>query len=160
MKECPVCHAITEEKYECHVCGESLTYVEEAYAEPRERLCWNRYTALYLLRELWFPVLAIFVCIVAICVRWPLAPLTEEVTYILPSGVPVQTTRQGSSEQYLWLTLGLACLSLVAALIRRRLARWLQWKYNEDYALWRTSVWKYRFGVPAIALALFLMLFA
>ena len=162
MKECPVCHAITEEKYECHVCGESLTYVDEAYAEPRERLPRNRYTALYLLRELWFPALAILICIVAICVRWPLAPLTEEVTYITPSGVPVQTTRQGSAEQCLWAALLLAVLSLLAAYFRRSLARssWMLWKYNEEYAVWYAAAAKYTFGIPAIALALFLMLFA
>lgn len=160
MKECPVCHAIVDEKYECPVCGESLTYVEEAYAEPRERLARNRYTALYLLRELWFPVLAILICIIAICVRWPLAPLMEEVTYTMPSGVSVQTTRQGSQEQYLWVALMLAVLSLIAALLRRKSSRWMQWKYSEDYAAWHAAAAKYELGIPAIALALFLMLFA
>lgn len=160
MKECPVCHAVVDEKYECPICGESLTYVEEAYGESRERLCRNRYTARYLLRELWFPVTAILICILAICVRWPLAPLTEEVTYLMPSGVSVQTTRQGSQEQYLWVALMLAMLSLIAALLRRKSTRWMQWKYSEDYAAWHAAAAKYELGIPAIVLALFLMLFA
>ena len=134
MKECPVCHAVTEEKYACHVCGETLTYVEEAYAESREKLAWNRYTARYLLRELWFPMLAILISVIALCVRWPLAPLMEDVTYTMPSGISVQTTRQGCQEQYLWIALGMAVLSLLSAIFRRPAARWMQWKYSEEYA--------------------------
>ncbi len=45
MKKCPVCHAVTEEKYECHVCGTTITYGPPCF-EEREQLAWNRHTVL------------------------------------------------------------------------------------------------------------------
>lgn len=141
MKQCPLCHAITEEKYECHVCGTTITY-EPPYFAEREKLAWNRYTAQYLLRETWLSLLSILVVTVITIFRWPLTPFTER-----------------SPDSFLWLAMLCAAASLVFSLLDRHIVRITnEWsfikQYTDEYIRERNEVKKILLAVGAIVLAL------
>lgn len=157
MKECPVCHCITEEEYECHVCGTTITYEPSVYPAERERLVWNKYTRRYLLRKLYFPLLSIAVVIVLILVSLPLEPIRVTETAMIGEH-RAELKVHNSNEQYLWGSLFLALLSVVFALCERKLAQWLEWKYNSEYAAVRAASEKFLFGGGAILSALAIVL--
>jgi len=157
MKECPLCHCITEEEYECHVCGTTITYEPSVYPAERERLVWNKYTRRYLARKLWFPLLSTVVVIVLILVSLPLEPICVTETVMLGEH-RAEVERHNSSEQYLWGSLFLALLSVVFALCERKLVRWLEWKYSSEYAAVRAAGEKFLFGGGAVLSALVIVL--
>ncbi len=141
MKQCPLCHAITEENYECHVCGTTITY-EPPCSREREKLAWNRYTARYLLRETWLSLLSILVVAGVTIAQWPLIPFTER-----------------SPDTFLWLAMLCAAASLVFSLLDRHIVRIVnEWsfikKYTDEYIRERNAVEKILFALAAIVLAL------
>lgn len=141
MKQCPLCHALTEEKYECHVCGTTITY-EPPYFAEHEKLAWNRYTAQYLLRETWLSLISILVVTAVIIFQWPLIPFTEH-----------------SPDTFLWLAMLCAVASLVFSLLDRHIVRITnEWsfikQYTDEYIRKRNAVKKILLAVGAIGLAL------
>ncbi len=141
MKQCPLCHAITEEKYECHVCGTTITYEPPCF-EKREKLAWNRYTAQYLLRETWLSLLSILVVTGVSVYVWPPESLLR----------PALNTFLGAA-------ILCAAASLVLSLLDRHIVRIVnEWsfvkKYTDEYIRERNAVEKILLAVGAIVLAL------
>ncbi len=141
MKQCPLCHAITEENYECHVCGTTITYEPPCFAE-REKLAWNRYTAQYLLRETWLSLLSILVVAGVTVYVWPPESLLRP-----------------SLNVFLGAAILCAAASLVLSLLDRHIVRWVdEWsftkKYTDEYIRARNAVKKILLAVAAIVLAL------
>lgn len=145
MKQCPVCRAITEENYECHVCGTTITYEPPCF-EEREKLAWNRYTALYLLRETWLSLLSVLVVAVVTIYVWPFEPLAKR-----------------TLGTFLWSAVLCAAASLVLSLLDRHIVRIVnEWsfikKYTDEYIRERNAVEKILLAVGAIVLALLAVL--
>ena len=63
MKQCPRCHAVVRDDYECPFCHETLTY-EPPVMQDKPHTPLNRYTVLYWAKALWFPLVALLVCTV------------------------------------------------------------------------------------------------
>ncbi|MBE6560378.1 MAG: hypothetical protein E7662_04575 [Ruminococcaceae bacterium] len=118
MKQCPHCRMTVDASDECPICFTSLTY-ESSVPAAREKLVWNRYLLLHLLRHMWFSLL----CTVAVLIRLLIVQ-------------PVLT------QLYLYGAV-LLILSLITALFERRFVKWSQWKYNERYAYFSVGLTKY-----------------
>ena len=100
---------------------------------------------LYLLRELWFPVLGLFVVVAVMIPRWPLYPITRY-----------------STASLLWPALGFALLSMIDGIFKRSIARRIEWggiwgwfepKYTEEHSRGRIAFEKIMLGCLAIGLA-------
>ena len=63
MKQCPRCHAVVRDDTECPFCHETLTY-ENPVMQDKPHMPWNRYTVLYWVKSLWFPLACLIVCTV------------------------------------------------------------------------------------------------
>ena len=61
MKKCNICKSVVDAREECPICGNTLTY-EPPVMEDREHFVFNKYFALYLLKNAWF---AIFCTVIA-----------------------------------------------------------------------------------------------
>jgi len=68
LKKCNICKSVVEAREECPICGNTLTY-EPPVMEDREHFVFNKYFALYLLKNTWF---AIF-CTISVAVMLILA---------------------------------------------------------------------------------------
>jgi len=152
MKECPVCHAVMEEEERCPVCGQFILY-EPPSGAHKESLARNGCTYRYLARKLWLPVLSLIAVIVIMAVRWPLEPLIKQIAHTV-DGHTFYSTVRNTSEQYLWLSLLLAVLSLIISVFERAAARWLEWKYSREYARIQAAAAKYILGGTALLTAL------
>ena len=73
MKQCPRCHAVVRDDYECPFCHETLTY-ENPVMQDKPHMPWNRYTVLYWVKSLWFPLACLIVCAVRLLTLPPTAP--------------------------------------------------------------------------------------
>ena len=65
MKQCPTCRCIVDEKDSCPICHTSLIYEPSAHTDG-EKIVWNRYYGMYLLKTLAFSVLCFVFCIVRV----------------------------------------------------------------------------------------------
>ncbi len=118
MKQCPHCRMTVDASAECPICFTSLTYEPSVSAE-REKLIFNRYLALHLLRHMWFSLL----CAIAVLVRLIFVQPTMTQLYIYGAA--------------------LLLLSLITALFERKFVQWSQWKYSEKYAHFSVGMTKY-----------------
>ena len=133
MKKCNTCQCIVDEEYCCPICGNTLTY-EPPCMEDKEHFVFGRYYKIYLLKNLWFPVL----CTIASIVIFILTlPLTVPSVYLLliPTAI-------------------LLVASFIFALFKRPLTRRLLWKYTEEYATGMINNDKYFCGIGAVAFLL------
>ena len=118
MKQCPHCRMTVDAADECPICFTTLTY-EPSVSASREKLLWNRYLLLYLLRQMWFSLL----CTLAVLIR---------LLFVQPNGVQLWT--YGAV---------ILLLSLITALFERKFVKWSQWKYSERYAYFSVGLTKY-----------------
>ena len=82
MKECPTCHMIVREPYECPYCQTTLTY-ENPVMTDREKLCCNRYFWLFQLKNCWFSLLCVIVTAVTLLLAEPYAVQVHTVLLVL-----------------------------------------------------------------------------
>ena len=61
MKKCNVCGCIVDEKSECPICGNTLTY-EPDCLEYKEHIVFSKYYLIYLLKNTWFALLCTVIC--------------------------------------------------------------------------------------------------
>jgi hypothetical protein len=73
MKQCPRCQAVVRDDTECPFCHERLTY-EDPVMQDKPHTPWNRYSALYWLKAIWFPLLCSVICAVRLLTLPPTAP--------------------------------------------------------------------------------------
>ena len=118
MKQCPHCRMTVDASDECPICFTSLTY-ESSVPAAREKLVWNRYLLLHLLRHMWFSLL----CTIAVLIRLLIVPPTMRQLWIYGAV--------------------LLLISLITALLERKLVKWIQWKYSESYAYFTVGLIKY-----------------
>ena len=118
MKQCPHCRMTVDAADECPICFTTLTY-EPSVSASREKLLWNRYLALYLLRHVWFPLL----CSIAVLLR---------LIFVRPTITPLYT-----------YGVVFLLVSLITALFERTFVKWSQWKYSEAYARYSVGFTKY-----------------
>ena len=125
MKKCNVCGCIVDEKSECPICGNTLTY-EPPCMEEKERLVFSKYYLIYLLKTSWFSIAClIYGIITAIIFRHSLNAL------IAPAALCL-------------------ALSLYLSVFERQYARAIRWKYNKEYSLQHTLFYRYSFGIGSI----------
>ncbi len=118
MKQCPHCRMTVDATDACPICLTTLTYEPTVSAE-REKLVFNRFLLLYLLRHMWFSLL----CTLAVLIR---------LLFVQPT--TMQLYRCGAV---------LLILSLITALFERKFVQWSQWKYSEKYAHYSVGMTKY-----------------
>ena len=130
MKQCPVCKSIVDSESECPICGNTITYEPPVMAD-KELIPWNKNTVLYYLKNTWFSVLSCltgaFICIMA----------TPKMDYLF------------------FLAVFCAIVSLFVSFFHRKLAKYMTWKYSEEYVPYKLGLLKYTTGGIAI---LFFML--
>ena len=65
MKKCPTCQSIVDDDDTCPICQTSLIYEPSAHTDD-EKIVWNRYYVMYLLKTLAFSVLCFLFCIIRV----------------------------------------------------------------------------------------------
>jgi hypothetical protein len=73
MKQCPRCRAVVRDDTECPFCHETLTY-ENPVMQDKPHMPWNRYTVLFWLKTVWFPLVCLAVCAVRLLTLPPASP--------------------------------------------------------------------------------------
>lgn len=140
MKQCPRCHAVVRDNYECPFCHQTLTY-DDPVMQDKPHSPWNRYTVLYWLRALWFP----FVCLIVCSIR--LLTLPPPSASFLQFGKEFPLIIIG----FTWL------LSLVSALLAND-PFCENDAFRERWHRYRFSLGMYLLGISAVALSVILFL--
>ena len=130
MKKCNVCGCIVDEKSECPICGNTLTY-EPPCMEEKERFVFNRYYLLYLLKNTWFAILCTVIGFVITIASKPDFDITVA------------------------LAIAMLAASFLFSIIRRRYARAIQWKYSEKYA--NIRAFSAQFTTGTLSIVFFMM---
>ncbi len=125
MKICPICKMTVDADNECPFCGNTITY-EPAGDSKREKLKFNKYLLLYLLKHCWFSVACLITVIVRLIVKQPKMDL------------------------YFILIIFLTACSIIISLFERKLISYAQWKYSPNYAVYAVHISKLLFGIAAV----------
>lgn len=125
MKKCNVCGCIVDEKSECPICGNTLTY-EPPCMEDREKFVFNRYYLLYLLKNTWFAILCTVI------------------------GIVIAITAKPDFDITVALAIAMLVASFLFGIFRRRYAHAIQWKYSEKYTNIRAIGAQFTTGILAI----------
>ena len=142
MKQCPRCRAIVRDDTECPFCHETLTY-ENPVMQDKPHMPWNRYTVLFWLKTVWFPLVCLAVC----AVRLLTLPDTS------PSFLEFDRT---GPLAFIALSL---LLCFLAAFVSKDPLDWLKTHhYSEHYYKFRTSFTMYLTGAIAVGLSFLLSL--
>ncbi len=129
MKICPKCKSRTAEDIECHICGESLTYVEKAI-EDREKIRFNKYYFFYLFRNCFFTL----ACIAALIIKNVIGKPVFGYSYFIIYGV--------------------ALLSLVGSIFKRTFIKLNLSVCNRRYAEFTVNLFIIISGFISVILAL------
>ena len=125
MKKCNVCGCIVDEKSECPICGNTLTY-EPPCMEDKEKFIFNRYYLLYLLKNTWFAILCTVI------------------------GIVIAITAKPDFDITVALAIAMLVASFLFGIFRRRYAHAIQWKYSEKYTNIRAIGAQFTTGILAI----------
>ena len=129
MKVCPKCHMTVDAQGECPFCYTTLTYEPTVHSD-KERYVLNKYLLLYLLKQSWFSLL----CLIVVALKVALTQRAFTTYHLLP---------------LLFLV-----VSLQFSILGRSIARDIQWKYSESYAVVWTAGVKICTGLLAVLSAL------
>lgn len=129
MKKCPVCKSIVDEEFECPICQATLTY-EPSCAGSREKYAANKYFLQYMVKQSVFSLVCLLIVLL-------FTFLTNDFSFRLCIVA--------------WI---LAIISVLISVFQRKMIKWLQWKYNEDYAHFRVVASKYATGGLAVFAAI------
>lgn len=125
MKKCNVCGCIVDEKSECPICGNTLTY-EPPCMEEKGKFVFNRYYLLYLLKNTWFSILCTVI------------------------GIVIAITAKPDFDITVALAIAMLVASFLFGIFRRRYAHAIQWKYSEKYTNIRAIGAQFTTGILAI----------
>lgn len=128
MKICPNCKMTVDADCECPICHTTITY-EPICDSDKEKYVFNKYFFLYLLKQCWFSVLCMIIVIITML-------FTQE-EFKLISLFPIL----------------FAVISLVESIFRRRITRYIQWKYSKEYSEYKTGETKIVSGIFAVVFA-------
>ena len=128
MKKCNVCQCIVDEKSECPICGNTLTY-EPTVTEDREHFVFNKYYYIYLLKNAWFAVFCTIASIIILIVDTPIS--SYSLRFILPAIV-------------------LLIASLADSFFKRSQYKRLLKIYSERRANYMITYDKYLYGTVAV----------
>ena len=131
MKKCPTCQMIVDADNECPFCATTLTYEPKCEAE-RERLVWNKYLFIYIVKNTWFSLICCIVGLLKLLIARP------QISVLLFSA--------GTC----------AIISLIASIFQRNFCKTMTWKYSEEYMPFKIGIWKYSLGGISIILFIFL----
>lgn len=131
MKKCPTCQMIVDADNECPFCATTLTYEPKCEAE-RERLVWNKYLLIYIVKNTWFSLICCIVGLLKLLIARP------QISVLLFSA--------GTC----------AIISLIASIFQRNFCKTMTWKYSEEYLPFKIGIWKYLLGGISIILFIFL----
>ena len=132
MKKCNVCGCIVDEKSECPICQNTLTY-EPPCMEDKEHFVFNKYYYVYLLKNTWFAVLCTIASIIILIIDTPTS--SYSLRFILPAIV-------------------LLIASLIDSFFKRCQYRRLLKIYSERWANYMIEYDKYFYGAAAVILFL------
>ncbi len=130
MKKCNVCECIVDEKSECPICGNTLTY-EEPCMEDKEKFVFNKYYLLYLTKNTWFALLCTVI------------------------GIVIAITAKPEFDVTVCLAIAMLIASFLFGIFNRSYTRAIQWKYSEKWAKNR-AVWA-QFTTGVLAITFFMM---
>lgn len=132
MKKCNFCGCIVDEKSECPICQNTLTY-EPPCMEDEEHFVFNKYYYVYLLKNAWFAVLCTIASIIILIVDTPTS--SYSLRLIFP-----------------------AIVLLIASLVDSFFKRWRYKRllkiYTEPWAKQLIAYDKYFYGAAAVILFL------
>lgn len=131
MKKCPTCQMIVDADNECPFCATTLTYEPKCEAES-ERLVWNKYLLIYIVKNTWFSLICCIVGLLKLLIARP------QISVLLFSA--------GTC----------AIISLIASIFQRNFCKTMTWKYSEEYMPFKIGIWKYLLGGISIILFIFL----
>ena len=125
MKKCPDCKMIVDADNECPFCYATLTYQPTCNSD-KEKYVFNKYFIWYLIKKSWFSIL----CLIAMVSR--LIYIRDEVDYFII--YPILCI----------------CISMIYSLFGRKIAKFIQWKYSQEYSETRVILIKVAFGIVAV----------
>ena len=129
MKKCPLCKMIVDAKYECPICYTTITYEPEFYSNT-EKYVYNKYFLGYLIRQNWFSML----CLIFVIFRI-FSVQTHSILFCIISVLA-------------------AVFSLIVSIFQRQIAKYIQWKYSEDYSQYEVLKEKVVSGIVAVVFSL------
>lgn len=130
MKKCNVCKCIVDEKSECPICGNTITY-EPPCMKDKEHFVFSKYYLLYLLKNTWFALLCTIIGSIITIITKPAFDVT------------------------LILAITMLITSFLYGIFNRRYARAIQWKYSEKLSKWHAFLSQFTAGF--LALVFFMM---
>ena len=129
MKKCPLCKMIVDAEYECPICYTTITYEPDVESDREKYVC-NKYFILYLIRKGWFSIL----CLIFVVFR-----IFSVQTHSIPCCI---------------LSLFCVILCLVESIFDRHLAKYIQWKYSEEYSEYKALEARIVSGIIAVLSAI------
>lgn len=126
MKKCNVCGCIVDEKSECPICGNTLTY-EPPCMEEKERLVFSKYYLIYLLKYTWFAILCTAI------------------------GLVIAITSKTSLSVALILAIVMLTVSFLFGMFNRSIVRFLQNIFTERWAVFFAFRAQFITGLLAIS---------
>lgn len=125
MKKCNLCYSVVNDKDECHICHNTLTYEPECQ-DIEEHYVWNKYYLVYLIKNIWF---SLFCCVF---------------------GIVNLAINKFVLSEVLIAAIICALISLVASIFQGNLKKAITWKYSESYAPFKIGLWKYLIGAISV----------
>ena len=125
MKKCNVCGCIVDEKSECPICGNTLTY-EPPCMVDKEHFVFSKHYLIYLLRNTWFSIACLIYGIVT-------AIICRNNLNILMAPAALCTV-----------------ISLILSVFERQYASKIRWRFTKEYSFTYTKLYKYIMGIVAI----------
>ncbi len=132
MKKCPTCHMIIDSEKECPFCQTSLVYEPDVHSDS-EKIAFNRYFWIYLVKTTWFSIACTVFCIIKVIASKP-----------------------NSSSPLLIGIITCCAVSVIVSMFQRHFTKTIQWKYSEEYARFKIVQWKYLLGIIAVLFAVFI----
>lgn len=129
MKVCPKCHMTVDADSECPFCYTTLTYEPTVHSD-KEHYVLNKHLLFHLLKQCWFSLL----CLIVVVLKLALTQRAFTPYHLMP---------------LLFLV-----VSLQFSILGRSIARNIQWKYSESYAVVWTAGVKIGSGLLAVLSAL------
>ena len=126
MKKCNVCGCTVDEKSECPICGNTLTY-EPPCMEDKEHLVFSKYYLVYLLKYTWFAILCTVI------------------------GLVIAITSKTSLSVALILAIVMLTVSFLFGMFNRSIVRFLQNIFTERWAVFFAFRAQFITGLLAIS---------
>ena len=129
MKICPLCKMTVDAESDCPICHTTITY-EPDQPGSKEKYVFSKYLILYLIKLCWFSLLCLLFVLVRLFLSRP------------------------ELRSDFWMPFLFAVVSLIYSLFQRKIAKFGQWKYSENYSGFRTAGVAITTGILAVVFSL------